>query len=369
MIGEEELAEVASVLESGWLAHGPKTKAFEQKFAEYIGTKYATALNSCASALQIALQGLGVKGEVICPSFSMSATANAILAAGCTPFFVDVEWESCNISPQKTAEAISKKTAAIMPVHFAGQSCKMDEIMELAGKNGLPVIEDSAEAIGAEFNGKKTGSFGTGCFSFYPTKNITTGEGGMIATNDEALFKKCKALKAHGIESTASEREKAEKPWLRDTTMPGYNYRMCDILAAIGLKQLEKLEKMNGMRRKNAAFLNKRLSGLEELELPLEQPKCRHVYQMYTIKLADSIDRTKFLSILREQGIGASVHFDPAIHQQTLYKRLKCGSGRLPVTERLTQRIATLPMYPHLSKEELERIAQGTELALRKSEK
>jgi len=367
MVGKEELKEIASVLRSGWLAHGPKTRQFEENFAKYIGTKYATSLNSCASALQIAIQGLGIRGEIICPSFSMSATANSILAGGCRPFFADVEWESCNISPEKIAEAISGKTAAIMPVHFAGQSCKMDEIMEIADAKGLPVIEDSAEAIGALFNGKKTGSFATGCFSFYPTKNMTTGEGGMITTNDEALFKKCKALKAHGIESTASEREKAAKPWLRDTAIAGYNFRMCDILAAIGLKQLEKVDRMNEMRRKNAAFLNKRLSQLEGIEIPLEQPKCRHVYQMYTIKLPEGIDRPKFISLLMEKGIGASVHFDPAIHQQTLYKKIGCSQGSLSTTEKLSQRIATLPMYPQMAKQELEYIVQSTELALKKS--
>ena len=369
MIGEEEINSVSMVLKSGWLAHGPKTKAFEQEFASYTGTKFATSLNSCASALQIAIQAQNLKGEIICPSFSMSATANAILVAGCTPVFADVEWDSCNIAPEKVRELVSDKTAAIMPVHFAGQSCKMDEVMEIAEAKGLKVIEDSAEAIGAEFRGQKTGSFGIGCFSFYPTKNITTGEGGMITTDDEAVYTKAKALKAHGISSTAIEREQLEKPWLRDSTEAGYNMRMCDVLAAIGLEQLKKVDEMNKLRRMHADFFNKSFEQLEEIEVPAEQPNCKHVYQMYTIKLGEKIDRTKFVSLLREKEIGASVHFDPPIHAQSFYKKLALRTGSLKVTEKLSQRIVTLPMFPGLKQEELEFIAENVETVLKQSRK
>ncbi len=364
MLGKEELAAVADVLKSGWLAHGPKTKQFEESFAEYIGTRYATSLNSCASALQIAIQAAALRGEIICPSFSMSATANAIVNAGCTPVFADVEWRSCNINPEKIREKISEKTVAIMPVHFAGQSCRMGEIMQIAGENNLAVIEDSAEAIGALFDGKKTGSFATGCFSFYPTKNITTGEGGMITTNDEKLYKKCKALKAHGIESTAKERGLTALPWFRDAVYAGYNFRMCDVLAAIGVVQLKKIGRMNEMRRKNAAFLSKQLAKFPAIELPVEEKKCRHVFQMYTIKLAKEIDRTKFMAFLQSKGIGASVHFDPPIHLQTFYTALGCNAKGLAVTEELSKRIVTLPLFPQMRKKELLCIVEIVGLAL-----
>lgn len=369
MLGEEEVKAVSAVLKSGWLAHGPQTKKFEEEFAQYIGTGFATSLNSCTSALQLALQAQGLKGEVICPSFSMTATANAIVTAGCSPVFADVEWESCNISPEQIRAVASEKTVAIMPVHFAGQACKMDEIMEIAAEKGIAVIEDSAEAIGAEFRGKKTGSFATGCFSFYPTKNITTGEGGMITTNDDQLYSRCKALKAHGIETTAKEREKKEKPWLRDAKYAGYNFRMCDVLSAIGIVQLKKLDKMNDMRRKNAAFLNKRLAEFQGLELPAEEKDCRHVYQMYAVKLAKGIDRAKFISGLRGNGVSASVHFDPAIHKQAFYTKLGCRAGPLPVTEELSRRIVTLPMYPGMQNEELQHLVNAVGTALKGSGK
>src|SRR3989344_6438765 len=227
-IGDEEVNSVKEVLKSGWLVHGPKTKEFEKKFAGYTGTKKAISVNSCTSALQLVIQALGLKGEIIVPSFTFVASANAIVTAGCKPVFCDIDYDTCNIDPKKIEEKITKKTSAIMVVHYAGQSCEMDKIMEIAKKHNLVVIEDSAECIGGTFYGKKAGSFGIGCFSFFPTKNMTTGEGGMITLNDEKLAEKIKALSVHGILSTTFEREKKEKPWLRAASYAGYNYRMSD---------------------------------------------------------------------------------------------------------------------------------------------
>jgi perosamine synthetase len=357
-IGKEEIALVEEVLKSGWLAHGPKNSQFEKNFAEYIGVEHAVSLNSCTSALQLALQAQNITGEVIVPSFTFAASANAIVTAGAKPVFVDIEYDSCNIDPIKIKEAISKKTQAIMPVHYAGQSCKMDEIMEIAKKYSLKVIEDSAETVGGTFKGKKTGSFGTGCFSFYPTKNITTGEGGMVTTNDRELAEKVKALRAHGITSTAFEREKKEKPWLRAAEYAGYNYRLCDILAAIGIVQLSKVDKMNELRRKHAEYLTKNLKDIKGIATPVEHKDCRHVYQMYTIKLKDGLDRTRFIQKLKEKGIGATVHFDPPVHEQPFYKNFAHSS--LKVTEEVSKTIVTLPMYPDLKKEELDFMIDST---------
>ena len=364
-IGEEEYEVVKGVLESGWLAHGPKNKEFEENFAKYIGVKKAISQNSCTSSLQLVLQAQGIKGEVILPSFTFVASANAIVNAGCKPVFADIEHDTCNIDPEQIKKKITDKTKAIMAVHFAGQSCKMDEIMEIANEHGLMVIEDSAECIGGLFNEKKTGSFGIGCFSFYPTKNLTTGEGGMITTNDEILANKISALTAHGIPKSTFERDKQEKPWIRAAKYPGYNYRLCDILAAIGLVQLKKLDKMNESRRKHAQYLNKGLENIEAIETPVELGKCKHVYQMYTIKLlSNHIDRTKFITKLRENGIGASVHFDPPVHLQPYY--LSFGyKGKLPVTEKVSNSIVTLPMYPQLKKEELDYMISSVEGALK----
>jgi len=362
-IGEEEIKIVSDVLKSGWLAHGPKTKDFEKKFAEYIGIRNAVSVNSCTSALQLAIQAMELKGEIILPSFTFSASANAVVTSGCKPIFVDIGYDTCNIDSNKIKSKINKDTVAIMPVHFAGQCCKMDEIMEIAEKNNLVVIEDSAECIGGTFKNKKSGAFAIGCFSFYPTKNITTGEGGMITSNDDDLIQKASALKAHGVTTSAFEREKKQKPWFRAASFAGYNYRLCDILSAIGLIQLDKLDEMNSLRRKHASYLNKNLK-FQEIELPIELKECKHVYQMYTIKLKENIDRDFFVRQLNSLGIGASVHFDPPVHLQPYYKNQNLDLD-LPITESVSNSIVTLPMYPQLTREQLDKIICCVEKALK----
>jgi len=352
-IGEEEIGLVKEVLESGWLAHGPKNEQFEKEFADYIGVKRAITLNSCTSALYLALVAQDLKGDVVVPSFTFSASANAIVNAGCRPVFADIDYETCNMDPADLERKITDKTVAVMPVHFAGQSCRMDHIMEIAEKYNLRVIEDSAETLGGEFGGRKAGSFGTGCFSFFPTKNITTGEGGMLTTNNEKLAEKVEALRGHGMVSSTWSREKASKPWSRASVLPGHNFRMCDVLAALGLAQLRKLDAMNEARRAHAQYLNEALAGIEGIQTPTEDPNAKHVYQMYTIKLdAEKVDRARFVAKLKEAGIGANVHFDPPVHLQPYYSK-QDGQG-LPVTERVSNSIVTLPMYPQLKREELD---------------
>lgn len=354
-IDENEISAVAAVLKSGWLAHGPKNKEFESAFAKYIGVKHAIAFNSCTSALQAAIEAYSLKGEIIVPSFTFVASANSIVLAGCKPVFADIDYDTCNISIDDLRKKITSKTVAIMPVHYAGQSCRIDEIAGIANEFGLKVIEDSAETLGGEYKGRKTGSFGIGCFSFFPTKNITTGEGGMLTTNDESILEKINELKAHGISSSTFQREKAEKPWLRDAVMPGYNFRLCDILAAIGIEQMKKVDSLNEKRRKNAAYLNKALD-IPGIDIPCEMPEAKHVYQMYTLKLAKGTDRSKFLRQLKERGIGASVHFDPPVHLQTYYRQMYPRLS-LPITEDVANRIVTLPMYPSMTKEEIDYVA------------
>ncbi len=358
-ITDEEIKQVGEVLKSGWLAHGPKGEKFEEKFAEYVGVKEAVALNSCTSALELAIQVLDIKEEILVPSFTFVASANSVVTSGATPVFVDIDYDTCNINPEKVREAVTDKTEAVMPVHYAGQSCLMDEIMEIADENNLKVIEDSAETLGGTYKGKKTGTFGhLNCFSFYPTKNITTGEGGMITTNDSELAEELTVLKSHGISSSTYEREKKEKPWLRAAVEAGYNYRMCDVLAAIGLVQLEKIDELNKKRRDHAYFLNKHLD-FENIDTPVELEDCLHVYQMYTIKVND-LDRTQFVKKLREKDIGASVHFDPPVHKQPFYEDFE-NRGGLEVTEKISERIVSLPMYPDMEKEDLEKIVVAVE--------
>ncbi|MBU0953703.1 MAG: DegT/DnrJ/EryC1/StrS family aminotransferase [Nanoarchaeota archaeon] len=354
-LDEKEVTAVKEVLESGWLAHGPRVKEFEQQFAEYIGTSYAVSFNSCTSALQLAVQCLGITGEVILPGFTFVASANAVVRGGAKPVFVDIQEDTFNIDPAKVEEKITDKTQAIMPVHIAGHPCDMGPLMELAEKHNLNIIEDAAECIGGTYKNKKAGSFGVGCFSFYPTKNITTGEGGMITTNDEALAKKVSMLKAHGIPSTTLDREKT-KQWARNAMEAGYNFRMSDVNAAIGIEQMKKLEEMNRKRIENAQYLSSKLDR-EKIGLPLVREGYSHVYQMYMITVPESVDRENFLKKLREKGIQATIHFCPPVHLQDYYKCMGWKRGDFPVTERLSERIITLPMFPSLRKEDMAFIA------------
>ena len=363
-IGEEELQAVQEVLRSGWLTHGPKTGEFEERFAEYIGVKRAVAMNSCTSALFLAIKAQGITGEVILPSFTFVASANAVVTAGAIPVFADIEYDTCNIDPTSTEERITPRTEAIMVVHYGGQSCRMDRIMSIAEKHGLALIEDSAETIGGEFRGRKTGSFGTGCFSFFPTKNITTGEGGMLTTNDEAFADRVKALVGHGIFSNTFQREKAERPWFRAASLAGYNFRMSNILGALGVEQMKRIEQLNEARRRHAAYLSSQLADVTGIDLPVETDGCKHVYQMYTIKVKPPVDRNRFVLELREKGIGASVHFDPPVHLQPYYQERYGGNGNLPVTEQVAERIVTLPMFPGLTDEQVEKIAEGVKEAV-----
>ncbi len=353
-LGLEEANALLEVLKSGWLAHGPKAKQFEQDFAKYIGVKHAISVNSCTSALHTAIQAYNLHGEIIVPSFTFSASANSIITAGCKPVFADVLYDTCNIDPSDIKQKITNKTVGIMPVHYGGQACQMDEIRELAEKYNLVIIEDSAEAIGAEYKGKKTGAFGIGCFSFWATKNITTGEGGMVTTNDDEVAERVKAIKAHGNPTNAFEREKQERPWYRAATFAGYNFRLPDVLAALGVEQLKKLDWMNEQRRKHSKYLNDNLKNIKWIDLPVEHKDCKHVYQMYTIKVKNK-DRNEIAKKLIAAGIGASVHFDPPVHKQPYYLT---SNVKLPITEKLAECIVTLPMFPHLTREELDYIVE-----------
>ena len=340
-IGLEEVDKVVSTLRSGWLTSGKRVEEFEGLLAEKVGTDHAVVVNSCTSALMLSLEALGITGEVIIPSLTFVATANAVVLAGATPVFADIEYESCNIDPGHVESLITPRTEAIIPVHFAGQSCKMDKIVAITKHHHLALIEDSAEALGATFKGQQVGSFGNaGCFSFFPTKNITTGEGGAITTNDTSLADRARLLRAHGV---------TKNSWRRTVMEPGYNFRMSDILAAIGVAQMHKLDSMNLRRQKAAWVLNMDLP--EDLNLPIPAARRDHVYQMYTIKVEG---RDEFVKSLRRRGVEASVHFDPPVHLQGYYRNIpRCP---LPVTERVSQSIITLPMFPSITQDELKHI-------------
>jgi len=365
---EEEVQAIAAVLKSGWLAHGPMNHEFEKLFAQLVGVPYAVSLNSCASALHLAILAGGIRGEVILPSFTFVASANAVVTGGgggATCVFADIDYDTCCIDPAHVEALITPRTEAIMPVHFAGQAADMVRLAAIAQKRGLKLIEDSAEAIGATCDGKMTGSWGVGCWSFYPTKNVTTGEGGMLTTTDAALADRVRAYSGHGIASSTWAREKKEKPWLRAATFAGYNMRMSNVLAALGVEQMKKLERMNAARRARAAQYNALLNR-EFFDLPVEAPGRKHVYQMYTAKLK-GVDRSRFLAELRVQGIGASVHFDPPVHTQPFYaEQPDFAKLNLPVTTKVSSTIVTLPIYPAMSEEDVSYVAQIANAAAEK---
>ena len=361
-IGHEEIQAVSEVLSSGWLAHGEYNHKFEESFCQYLGVSNAISMNSCTSALIAALAALDIDGEVIIPSMTWVATANAVRIVGATPVFADVNIETRNMTAETIAAKITPKTQAVMVVHFGGQPCEMTEIIKLCKSHGLHLIEDSAETLGATWEGKQAGSFGIGCFSFFPTKNITTGEGGMLTTNDPVVAKKIKTYIAHGVSTTTIERERSERPWIRAAEMVGYNFRLSNILAAIGFHQMAKLDKMNNQRIQIAKKYNKEIlnSGLP-IKPPFVSEGATHVYQMYTIQVPQLI-RNSVVNTLKKDGIGASVHFDPPVHLQKPY--LDDSNVDLPNTEILANTLITLPIYPNMPVIEVDFVIEKLILAV-----
>jgi len=350
IIGEDEISAVEAVLKSGIIAQGRKVEEFEGAFAQFIGTKYAIAVNSGTAALHVALLAQGIRegDEVITSSFTFIANANSILFTGAKPVFADVEEETFNIAPDSIAEKITPRTKAIMPVHLYGQPCDMRRVMKIAQEHGLIVIEDACQAHGAEYEGERVGSFGTGCFSFYPTKNMTTGEGGMITTNDNDIAQKAKMIRSHG----------QIKRYLHEIL--GYNYRMTDIAAAIGLCQLGKLEEFNSKRIGNAQFLTERLNGIKGLIAPEVKPNVKHVFHQYTVRITRDfgIPRDELRQKLMDNDVGTEIYYPLPIHRQLLYQNLGYND-RLIESEKVAKEVLSLPVHPSLTKEDLENIVRA----------
>lgn len=344
IIGLEEQAAVAAVLASGQLAQGPRVAEFEERFASYCGVGYAVAVSSGTMALWLALlaHDIGPGDEVITTPFSFIATGNAILYAGATPVFVDIDPETFNIDPTQVEAAITSRTSAILPVHLYGLPCDMPRLMAIAARHHLAVIEDACQAHGAAIDGRRAGSFGTGCFSFYATKNMTTGEGGMLTTDDAAVADRARALRAHGM------RQRYYHERL------GYNFRMTDVQAALGLVQLERLPILTARRRANALFFGSALGDQPELFLPRCESGYQHVYHQYTIRIPGT--RDAFREGMTARGVGTDVYYPRTIPRQDVYRDLGY-SDFLPVAEAATQEVVSLPIHPALSPTELEQIA------------
>lgn len=354
MIGDEEKRAVLEVLDSGIIAQGPRVKAFEEAFAAMCGTEHAVATTSGTTALHVALlaHGIGEGDEVITSPFTFIASANSVLYTGARPVFVDIDPYTFNIDPALIEAAVTPRTKAIMPVHLFGLSCDMDAIMAIAHKHNLIVIEDACQSHGAVYKGRRVGSFGTGAFSLYPTKNITSAEGGMITTNDAVLAEKCRVIRQHGM----------RRRYYHDEL--GFNFRMTDVHAAIGLEQLKKLSSFNQKRRENAAYLNANLKGVIVPRTPVGY---EHVYHQYTVRVAGG-RRDAMLAHLTERGIGTGVYYPVPVHQQTFYTQELGYNQHLAVVERAAMEVLSLPVHPGLSQADQEAIvAAVNEFALEKS--
>jgi len=348
LIGEDEINAVTEVMRSGTIAEGQRVKDFEAAFADYIGTSSAVAVNSGTAALHVALltHNIGKGDEVITTPFSFIATSNSILFTGATPVFADIEERTFNIDPENIIQKITPKTKAIIPVHLYGQVADMKSIMEIADEHDLIVIEDACQAHGAEFDGKKAGSFGTGTFSFYPTKNMTTGEGGMITTDDKIVAERARMIRSHG----------SKQRYFHE--MLGYNMRMTDISAAIGLVQLRKLDDFNEARIRNAAYLSKKLDDINGITLPYVDRRCRHVFHQYTLRFNNSIaSRDEVAAFLGKKGIRTGIYYPLPIHRQPFYKEMGYN-GLFPISEKAASEVLSLPVHPGLSSTELDTILE-----------
>lgn len=345
IIGDEEREAVDRVLRSGMIAGGPEVAAFESEFSAYVGGRHCVAMNSGTSALHLALiaMGIGAGDEVIVPSFSFAATANSVALTGATPVFADIDRATFNLDPQAARAAITPRTKAIMPVHLYGQMAAMDEFESLAQEHGLQIIEDSAQSHLASLNGRNAGEWGTtACFSFYPTKNMTSGEGGMVVTPDEKIARMLRLLRNQGME----QRYKNE--------VIGFNTRMTDIHAAIGRVQLRKLPAWTAQRQANAAFLDANISGVV---VPPVAAGASHVYHQYTIRVPVETGerRDAFMASLADKGVGSGVYYPTPIHRLPSFEL----ALDLPETELAARQVLSLPIHPALSAADLKQVAEA----------
>src|SRR5579871_2336335 len=352
MIGEEEIAEVVDSIRSGWVTTGPKVKRFEDDFARYVGANHAIAVSSCTAALQVTLAALdiGPGDEVIVPTLTFCSTANVVVHLGATPVIVDID-EDGQISIDAVCRAITPKTRAIIPVHYGGQACHLKEILTIADRYGIPVVEDAAHAAGTQYDGKRIGSHGRAtAFSFYATKNMTTGEGGMITTNDSELANRMRLLSLHGMNRDAWKRYSQAGSWFYEVLEPGYKSNMSDIQAAMGIHQLRRLDDFTARRRDIAERYRTAFQDLPQLRLPSDCPRRPHTFHLFAIHLRSaSLTRDRFIDELRQANIGTSVHFIP-LHRHPYYRETYGHQPEhFPVAERFYEGLLSLPLYPKMS--------------------
>jgi len=364
-ISEEEIASVVETLRSGWITTGPKTKEFERRFAEATGAKHAVMVNSCTAALHLALEAIGVErgDEVIVPTMTFAATAEVVRYLGAIPVLVDVRPHDHNIDPSEVERAITKKTKAILPVHFAGVPADMEDIIRLARKRDIAVIDDAAHAFPCSYDGRKVGTLADiTCFSFYATKTITTGEGGAAVTDRDDWADRMRIMSLHGISRDAWKRYTAAGNWKYEIVAPGYKYNLTDIASAIGLGQLARAEQMQERRRAIADRYDAAFAAEPAFEL-MQRPSDRgHAHHIYVLKLrrgALDIDRDTFINEMRERGVGTSVHFIP-LHTHPYYRdTFGYRPDQLPVALDLFQRSVSLPIYSKMMDGDVDRVSNA----------
>jgi dTDP-4-amino-4,6-dideoxygalactose transaminase len=377
LIGEEEVKEIIAVLESGWLTTGPRVAAFEREFGAVIGTP-ALALNSGTAALHLGLivAGVGPGDVVVTTPYTFCSTVHVIEQVGAQPLLVDVEPETLNIDVSAAAAAVEDSggaVRAVIPVHIAGQPCEMDPLLELAKAHGLALVEDAAHAFGAAYRDRPVGRVEPGlahtvAFSFYATKNITTGEGGMLA-GEEALLEKARVWSSHGMSRDAWRRYDVGGAWRYEVLCPGFKYNMPDLMAALGRAQLGRAEYMLQRRQEIARAYTAAFAELPELEVPTARAHVRHAWHLYLLRLVLprlSVTREEFIAELHAAGIGTSVHFIPIHHHRYYRDRYDFGSSALPVTDAEFERVLSLPIYPAMTDGDVERVVDAVRTAVRR---
>ena len=366
-ISDVEIDAVVETLRSGWLAPGPRVRAFEEDFARYAGAKHAVALDSATAGMHLTLVAseIGDGDEVITTPTTFAATVNVIIHAGATPVLADVCADDYCIDPQAIERAITPRTRAIMPVHHGGSACRMPEIMAIAQKHGLCVIEDAAHAVGTRIGGRNVGSFGDATvFSFYPTKNIASGRGGMLTTSDDALAERARLLALHGMSNDAWDRYTARGSWAYQVLAAGYNYAMSDYQAALGHAQFSRIDEFQTKRRHLAERFNERFAALEEIVRPVEREGTTHAWHLYVIRVRPErlrIGRDEFIVQLKERGIGTSVHFIPIHHHPYYRERYGWAPGDFPAADAAFETMISLPLYTRMTESEVDRVATAVE--------
>ncbi len=372
LITEDEIKEVTETIRSGWWTTGPKADKFEKEFNSYIGSRFSIAASSWTAAAHLALEAYGLKegDEVIVPSITFTATAEIVCYFKAKPVIVDVQKDSFNIDPNEIEKAISKRTKAIIPVHYGGNPCDMDEIISLAKANNIKIIEDAAHALPARYKNRMIGTIGDAtCFSFYVTKTLATGEGGMLCTGDEELARRCSVMRLHGINSDAWNRYSETGSWYYEVVAPGFKYNFTDIQAALGIAQLKKIDFMLGERKKIFELYDSLFSRNDLIRLYEYKADREPSFHLYPI-LIDidhlKVSRSQFIDELKKEGIGVSVHFIPLYRHPYYRDAFNLKTEDYPVSEYIYQRIITLPIWAGMSAEQIHRVADSVNRLTRK---